>query len=187
MKKKLLFITTRIFWPADDGRKVSLYYYCKGLHEQYGYDIYIYSFLEHAQSAELINKKPDFIRAVYLAKPITKVDKMKNLFMKSFITAQWPLQCSLFYSDKNKLAIAKYINEIKPDTIIVDMVRLAPYYTAFFNIDCLKVLDMDDLLSRRYERQLSTYSNASISGQYSANMSGLVNKIIDLKFARNLV
>ena len=185
--KKLLFITTRLFWPIDSGRKVSLYYYCEGLHEKYSYDIYIYSFLEHGQSAELISKKPSFIKEVHLAAELSKFDKLKNVFIKSFLQVQWPLQCSLFYSNKNKLAIGEYVHEIKPDMIIVDMVRLAPYYKAFANENCQKVLDMDDLLSKRYERQLSSSSNAAIAGQYSANMSGIVNKIIGTKFVKNIV
>lgn len=31
--KRLLFVTTRLFWPTDSGRKLRLYYYCKGIHE----------------------------------------------------------------------------------------------------------------------------------------------------------
>lgn len=187
MEKRLLFITTRLFWPADSGRKVSLYYYCQGLQLKYGYDVYIYSFLEHGQSNNLLAEKPNFIKKVEVAAKISRIDKIKNLFIKSIFTMQWPLQCSLFYNEANKVKINKYIKEIKPDTVIVDMVRLAPYYEGFTNEKCLKVLDMDDLLSKRYERQLSSDTNASITGQYSANMSGLVNKIIGIKIIKNII
>ena len=82
MPKKLLFITTRLFWPTDSGRKVSLYYYCKGLHDKYGYDIYVYSFLEHGQSEILLKDKPDFIKDVRIAASVDKASKLKNLLLK---------------------------------------------------------------------------------------------------------
>ena len=37
--KRLIFVTSRLPWPTNSGRKVSLYHYCRGLHEKYGYEI----------------------------------------------------------------------------------------------------------------------------------------------------
>lgn len=185
MPKKLLFVTTRLFWPTDDGRKVSLYYYCKGLHDKYGYDIYIYSFLEHGQTKDLLKDKPDFIKVVRLASSVDKVSKVKNLLFKSIFTLTWPLQCSLFYSKKNKDMIAGYANQINPEVIIVDMVRLAPYYDALKELNCKKIIDMDDMLSKRYKRQIGGNTKTSIAGQYGSGMSGLLNRIIGLGFIKN--
>lgn len=187
MGKKLFFITTRLFWPTDSGRKVSLYYYCKGLHEKYGYDIYLYSFLENGQKADLALNKPDFIKEVHLAKKISMRSKLTNLLLKSFLTFKWPLQCSLFYSNHNKKLIYKNIKQINPDVIMVDMIRLAPYFDAFKQTKCLKVLDMDDLLSKRYERQLKSRTNASVAGQYSVGMSSILNKFLGLKLIKNSI
>ena len=187
MGKRLLFITTRIFWPTDSGRKVSLYYYCKGLHEQYGYDIYLYSFLESGQSEELLTKKPDFIKEIRIATKISKWEKIINIVLKSFFLLKWPLQCSLYYSTQNKKTISTYIKQIKPDVVMVDMVRLAPYYDAFKHQSCLKILDMDDLLSQRYARQLGSSTKASIAGQYSAGMTSIANKLIGLKIIKNSI
>ena len=187
MVKKLLFVTTRLFWPTDSGRKVSLYYYCKGLHEKYGYDIYVYSFLEHGQTTSLLKDKPDFIKEVRIASYVGKVTKLKNLIIKSFLTMSWPLQCSLFFSKKNSGDITNYIKDIQPDIVMVDMVRLAPYYEAFKDIECLKVIDMDDLLSKRYDRQLHGNSRSSIVGQYSGSMSHFMNRFINVTIIKNMV
>lgn len=187
MSKKLLFITTRLFWPKDDGRKVSLYYYCKGLHDKYGYDIYIYSFLEHGQNADLLKDKPEFIKEVLLASSIDKVSKVKNLLFRSIFTLSWPLQCSLFYSKKNQDMISEYARKINPDVIIVDMVRLAPYYDAFKGLDCKKIIDMDDMLSKRYTRQIGGNTKTSVAGQYGSGMSGFLNSIIGLSFIKNSI
>lgn len=178
MRKNLLFITTRVFWPATSGRKVSLYYYCRGLHEQYGYDIYLYSFLEADQDAEESRRtKPDFIKDIWFADKIAKTEILTNLLTKSFSKLQWPLQCSLFYSKSNKDRIEQWVAEHHFDVVITDMIRMAPYIDTFENTDCVKILDMDDLLSKRYERTLkSAASGDNFLGQYSKFMPGFVNR-----------
>ena len=185
--KKLLYITTRIFWPTDSGRKVSLYYYCKGLHEKYNYEIYVYSFLEAGQNSDLIKEKPDFIKCVKLAQPIGKFSKLKNLTIKTFLQHEWPLQCSLFYSKDNSEKIKKLCNEINPEVIIVDMVRLAPYYDAIINLNCKKILNMDDLLSERYQRQINSNYKTSIAGQYSSNISNILMYFIKQNRVKNFI
>lgn len=187
MTKKLLFITTRLFWPTDSGRKLSLYYYCKGLHDKYNCDIYIYSFLENGQSATDVEKKPIFIKEIKLAMPILSKEKIKNLLCKTMVKRQWPIQCSLYYSKENKQQIEHYCMQIKPDYIFTDMIRTAMYYTAFNTVPALKVLDMDDLLSVRYERQLHSQYNSNVSGQYSGQLPRFIRKVIVNRFVKNLV
>lgn len=185
--KKLLFVTTRLFWPTDSGRKLSLYYYCKGIHEKYNCDIYIYSFLESGQTEKYIEKKPEFIKDVRLAKPIGKIDKIQNLATKTLVTRKWPIQCSLYYSRQNSEQIKKYCDEIQPDYIFTDMIRTSMYYDAFRHSRALKVLDMDDLLSARYERQLHAMYKSNISGQYSGRLPGIINKLIGNQMVRDAV
>lgn len=185
--KKLLFVTTRLFWPTDSGRKLSLYYYCKGIHEKYNCDIYIYSFLESGQTEKDIGKKPEFIKDVRLAKPIGKIDKIQNLATKTLVTRKWPIQCSLYYSRQNSEQIKKYCDEIQPDYIFTDMIRTSMYYDAFRHSRALKVLDMDDLLSARYERQLHAMYKSNISGQYSGRLPGIINKLIGNQMVRDAV
>lgn len=186
-KKKIIYITTRIFWPTDSGRKVALYYYCKGLHEKYGYEIYVYSFLEYGQTSVLGKEKPDFIKDVRIARDISKFEKLKNLFSKTLLCQEWPIQCSLYYNKENEKAIKEYCKQVNPDIVIVDMVRLATYYNAFEELECKKILDMDDMLSERYKRQLKNQFDASIAGQYSANLSCGINNLIKQKRIKNLI
>ena len=185
--KKLLYITTRIFWPTDSGRKVSLYYYCKGLHEKYNYEIYVYSFLEAGQNSDLIKEKPDFIKCVNLAQPIGKFSKLKNLTIKTFLQHEWPLQCSLFYSKDNSEKIKKLCNEINPEVIIVDMVRLAPYYDAIINLNCKKILNMDDLLSERYQRQINSNSVFKGNPLSAYNISNILMYFIKQNRVKNFI
>lgn len=183
--KRLLFITTRRFWPTDSGRKLSLYHYCRGLHDFYGYEIYLYSFLEAGQSAENADEKPYFIRSVTYAKDVSFFIKIRNIVFKSILSRQkMPLQCSLFYSKENVDAIKSLADRISPHAIFVDMVRLAPYYVAFSHLECKKVLDMDDVLSRRYRRQIEVKdSRTNLMGVYA---KGIFNRLLCVSWLRNM-
>lgn len=185
--KKLLFVTTRRFWPVDSGRKLTLYHYCRGLYEVYGYEIYVYSFLEAGQTPENAEPTPCFIKEITYSNKIGSVEKIKNIISKSiFRKDKFPFQCSLFYSKNNVIAISEFADKIKPDIVIVDMVRLAPYYDSFRNINCKKILDMDDVLSLRYERQAQNkMSEANFLGNYGKEVSSGINRILNLRIFRN--
>lgn len=182
--KRIVFITTRIFWPADSGRKVSLWHYCQGLHDRLGYDIYVYAFLEGDQTAAEADVHPDFIRGVRVAEPIAKVTKAENL-RRAIGDKGMPLQCALYLSKGNARAIRAYCEDARPDAVIIDMVRLAPYASAIEDLGCAVVQDFDDLLSKRYRRQLG--EGGSALGKYGEQASGLVNKLMGLGFIKNAV
>jgi glycosyltransferase involved in cell wall biosynthesis len=186
MRKKILFVTTRLFWPTDSGRKLSLYYYCKGLHEQYDCDIYLYSFFEAGQTVKDIDHKPDFIKEVYPARSISRREKVQNLLSKT-LSGDWPIQCSLFYSRENAEHLARYCSLVKPDFIFVDMIRTAMYYESFQGSRALKVLDMDDLLSKRYARQLNSKYGGNIAGQYGNRLPGFIKRLIALPCVRRQI
>lgn len=185
--KKLLFVTTRLFWPTDSGRKLSLYYYCKGLHEEYNCDIYLYSFLESGQTKEDVEKKPGFIKEIRLAEDIGKREKFRNLVIKTMLAREWPIQCSLYFSKQNAKQIESYCDEIQPDYIFSDMIRTSMYYDSFCHSHAVKVLDMDDLLSARYERQLHAEYQSNISGQYASRLPGVINKFVGNQVVRNAI
>ena len=185
--KKLLFVTTRLFWPIDSGRKVSLYYYCKGLHDVYGYEIYLYSFLESGQTVDLTAARPEFIREICLAKPISKGTKLTNVLFRSGFDG-WPFQNFLYYSTENVRALREYAAAIGPDLVIVDMIRLAPYFNAIKALSCKKILDLDDLLSVRYFRQAQWKGTAGqIFGTYSSELSQREQKIAESGAIKRLI
>lgn len=165
-RKKLVYITTRLFWPTDNGHKHKIYYYCQGLHERYGYDIYVYSFLDSGQTHSLLSKKPKFIKEVELAENISTGEKISNLLKYSLIFKKWPMQCSVFHSEGNVCAIRKYVEVVSPCWVIVDMIRLGTYYESIFDISCRKTIDIEDCLSLRYKRQSLIKSTATFNGAY---------------------
>lgn len=181
MGKKIVFITTRLFWPPDSGRKVSLYHYCKGLHEQLGYEVHVYAFLEGDQGADDAANHPGFIEGVRVAAPVPAGTKAKNLALAAFRPSE-PLQCALYWSRANCEAIRDYCEEVGPDAVLIDMVRLAPYMEALEGLGCATVLDYDDLLSKRYERQMG--EGGSVLGKYGTQASGLVSLLASSRLVK---
>lgn len=176
MTAKVLYITTRVFWPADDGRKVTLYHYCKGMHEDLGYEVYVFTFLEGGQDASMVFDKPDFIESVEVARPLTKLDKAINAF-KAVTNLHMPLQCCLFLSSENARLIRAAVDRVRPDAVIFDMVRLAPYADYLVDAPSATIINFDDLLSKRYGRQIgSTAGNAL--GKYGASAPGALNALM---------
>lgn len=186
--KKLLFITTRLFWPADSGRKVVLWNYCKGIYEQLGYELYLYSFLESDQDPSMLDSKPGFVKEIKLASCISALSKVCGLARAALVERKEPFQCALFYDQRNAKSLRAYVEQVKPDVVIVDMVRLSPYFKAISDYPCIKIIDFDDLLSKRYERQAnSTRADGNTLGKYSEAVSGVLNSIVQIDSIKRLM
>ena len=132
--KKVLFVTSRLIYPVNDGRKVVLYNYCKGLAEQHKCEVRLFSLLDKNEETP---EQPNFIKKVYKAKTPSKFEKISNLVYKSFILNKWPLQVSLYYSKKSKQYLDQVIKEYEPDIVIADMARTAEYLN---NLDGIKYI-----------------------------------------------
>ena len=175
MSKRLLFVTSRLPWPKNSGRKVSLYHYCRGLCEQYGYEIALFVFPEWDQPRNAADK-PAFISEVRFAAPISRARKAVNLAASAL--SGKPLQAALYQSPENRRLLEKHVADFKPDVILFDMIRLAPYMHDFKGkVRC--ILDLDDLLSVRYARQLSALDKGtSIAGHYAGGMSPTAERLL---------
>lgn len=185
-KKKLLYISNRIFWPPMGGHEVETYHYCRGLHEKYGYAIDVYAF---ASPDKLNDDKPLFLEKVFLAKPISKITQINNLIFKSFFSkGKWPLQNSLYYSKENENAIRQVIINNNYDVIIVDMIRLATYFNSFGDLTCKRILNIEDTLSKRYLRQLKAITKkTNIAGQYNSKLPVILRKLLEIDALKRTV
>ena len=176
--KKVLFITTRPIYPITGGREVVLYNYCKGLNEIFNCEIDLISFIDDKE----YNLTPKFINKQYIVNQPSKLEKIYNAFTKSIILKKWPLQVSVYYSKKTKQYISKLIKDVKPDILICDMARTAEYIRDIKGFNGKKVLDMDDLLSKRYYRQSKNLkSSNNIFGQYQKKLPKSLQKIFSGK------
>lgn len=190
--KKVLFLTTRLIYPVNDGRKVVLYNYCKGLVEQHNCEVRLFSILDDNEKVE----QPNFISKVYYSKAPSNYNKIKNIIIKSLLQNKWPIQVSVYYSKKIKSYLTDVINEFEPDIVICDMARTAEYFKDLDEEKYNKILDMDDILSKRYNRQaesgiisinsIGAYLNRIPSFLKKIAQSNLVMKFIINKEAKLL-
>lgn len=175
--KKVLFLTSRLPYPASSGRKNVMYNYCKILNEKLGYEVVNVSFLEQGDDLKL---KPEFIKKTYTLNKVSTKNKLKNVIIKTFIKQQLPIQVSIFSDEKNKEIVNEIIDKEKPDIVIADMVRMTEYAKDWKGY---KIADLDDLLSIRYKRQLQI-DDIDILNPYGAYLYSLpkfAQKILSIK------
>lgn len=147
-EKTILFVMPRLPFPAVSGRKTSLYHYCRILSEELGYRLVVAAFLESGDHPE---EKPSFIdRLVILPKPSGKI-KILNILKDSILFKRKPMQVSLYWNPKVKSVIDQLVREEFPEIAIADMVRCTEYIK---DIPGVRIADLDDRISLRYERQL---------------------------------
>lgn len=148
--KTILFVMSRLPFPASSGRKTSLYHYCRILSEDFGYRLVVAAFLEAGDGP---NNKPDFIdRLIILPKASAKT-RIFGILKESIIFHKKPMQVSLYWSPKAKTIINTLVTEEKPIYVIGDMVRSTEYIK---DVDAVRIADLDDRISLRYQRQLET-------------------------------
>lgn len=147
--RKVVFLTSRLPFPADCGSKHVMYNFCKILNEKYGMKIIVVSFEDIPYNEK---DKPNFIEEVHILKNVGKLTKICNIVKYSIFTSKFPLQVCLYYSKSLKKQIKKILEEEKPDIIISYMVRMAEYLKLYN--EAYRVSILEDLLSLRYKRQL---------------------------------
>lgn len=191
-RKRVLFFTDRVFWPANDGHKVVLFNYCKGLVDKFGAEVHVLTFLEPEQTTQALSVCPEFIESVTLARKPAKQTVILNL-IRALIkgTAGGPMQCSIFRSKGVTNQLRNLVGELEPTHIFFDLPRLSPYVDALREYPCGKVLYMEDTFSLRYQRQLKSLNSlkkaGGVAGKYSANLKGGVAKLASLPVIQKIV
>lgn len=182
-KKRALFIVTRKFWPTNSGHEVVLYNYCKCLNEDFNYDIYIYCF----SNSDIINNKPSFIKDIRIAKPINFISRIKNIIFNAFIKNNMPLQMALYQDEYYFTDICDYYMQIQASVVYFDMLRLSEYRKSI-PVNTKSILMMDDLLSKRYFRQISNKNaEGNILGYYSKNLPNCISKFFNCNLLKNII
>ncbi|MBB6735112.1 glycosyltransferase [Cohnella zeiphila] len=178
--KKILFITNRLPFPATDGRKNMLLQYIRHMKEIYpDSEIVNLSFIDDPKYMR--HRPPEIGRLADLKLP-GMVEKLYNVLVHSLIRRRWPLQVSAYYSRKTHRQIREFIREEQPDFVLYDMVRVAEYWSEGKG---RTVLSYDDLLSRRYKRQLDWFQYIpSILGGFSNKLPGSLKRFAELKFVQ---
>lgn len=180
--KKILILSERLPFPPTSGTKNLLFNYCRILHDDLGMEVVNISFMEQDDDG---SGKPDFISKVYTLPNPSNREKIKNLLLKTLIQRKYPLQVSLFWDWKIKIQIDEILKKEKPDYVIADFIRTTEYLKDFNGI---KVADLQDLLSLRYERQLNVdIRTINPYGAYLYRLPRALQSILQLSFIKRLV
>lgn len=169
MKKKILFLTTRLPLPISDGRSFTLNQYLRALLE------YFEVGLVSLNSDSDANKQDSNLNFVKIMSDTSFFQKIYNVIFLSIFKG-YPLQVSAVYSRKNQKYFNKIVNDFKPDIIICDMIRMSIYITKL-KFNCKKVLDMDDVLSGRYEQSIE--NNDDALGKFRTKLPRIFVKLYD--------
>lgn len=178
-KDTLVFLTSKIPFPASSGRKTSLYHYCRIL-KKIGYRIIVVSIDDETN----LNEKPEFIDEIFLLPKVSLKVKLTNLIWYSLIKNKFPMQVSIFFSKKNIEFIKNIINKYNPTVVIADMIRTTEYLKYISN-DIYKIADLDDRISLRYSRQLDNdMENINPYGAFIDKMPKIIKKIMFFNFLK---
>jgi len=174
--KTVLFVMTRLPFPALSGRKTSLYHYCRILSEELGYRLVVAAFLESEDDSL---KKPDFIDKLVVLPKASAKDRIIGIAKDSVILRKKPMQVSLYWSPKAKKIVDDLVKIENPTYVIGDMVRSMEYIK---DISAFRVSDLDDRISLRYQRQLETdIDGINPYGAFLNTVPKMVRKIMLIK------
>lgn len=168
MKKRILFIGTRPIYPMKDGRTVLINQYCEQFTAYFDCEVYYACF-------GLMNvEQPRYLKAVYPLEEPNVLEMGKNVIIKTFLMHKLPIQASVMYSKKTQKKLDEIIKVVRPSYVFCDMARTALYLHKYSQTEFIKILDMDDLLSKRYARQASLKNlDDSVLGQFKKKIPGI--------------
>ncbi|WP_067623981.1 glycosyltransferase [Alicyclobacillus acidiphilus] len=148
MKRKALFVTTRLPFQETDGRRRLLFNYCRIFFEL-GYEVRVISSRDDEGMAL---KRPDFISNAKCGRSDVLLLRLFRVCCALLTLKKIPFQVVVAFSRKVQKLVDDEISNWLPDIVICDMVRSVPYVTKYRH-SVPTIANLDDLLSIRYERQ----------------------------------
>lgn len=176
----LLFLTTRPPFPPTSGRKSTLFDYCRYFKEHLGYRVVVAAWPEKGP----VSEKPGFIDAFHHLELPKSKESLRNILAGSLLSSRWPMQTSLYFSKQVTSKIDDIIKEEKPSLVMADMIRTAPY---LMSLDLPKILDLDDVLSIRYTRQLEAGVLDAPYGKLKSNARPPIKQMLNNKSLNNWI
>jgi glycosyltransferase involved in cell wall biosynthesis len=181
---KVVYISSRPPFPQIGGREHMIIQSLKFLVEDF--DVYVICF--HGKG-EVVDVKAFEAIGVSSVEPIelpSMFRVMRNLLFRPNYSIQENLYFSPFINEK----ISEHITTLQPKVIVADMLRSSQYV---LNKEQRIVVDLDDILSKRYQKMLDLGAEHSSLGTFSERipapfrwLEGLVRKFA-IKFERNRI
>jgi sugar transferase (PEP-CTERM/EpsH1 system associated) len=138
---------SRFPYPLEKGDKLRAFHQIKELSKYYS--ITLICTTDTLVKKESIEQLRKYCTTIYIFR-LSKISILFNLFIQLFTNK--PFQIGYFYSSKNKFRIKKILNELKPDHIYCQLIRVAEFVKDYHN--CPKTLDYMDAFSKGIERRI---------------------------------
>ncbi len=143
---KILMITSRLPWPLDKGDKLRAYHQIRHLNQEH--DVFVFSLSEKQPSDECSKE----IKAVSVDLKVHVLQPLRRWMRLALaVFSSRPFQVHWFYQRPAHAALDAWIEEIQPDVVLCQLVRMAEYVKDTHDVP--RVLDYMDALSAGIARQ----------------------------------
>lgn len=174
--KRALYVATRFPLPATGGREQMILQSLNFLATEYSID-FLYFEKQEPETHWLTDIKQMLNGGLCLK---IKLPNVIEVALSFFCRRNLSLQEHLFFSQKAMSLISSTIDKNNYDIVIFDMLRTAQY-AEYCNIQARKVVELDDLLSKRYTRLLNNaQSNSNILGTFQNKFPGIFGWLLKL-------
>lgn len=146
-RKKLVIMLSRFPFPLEKGDKLRAFHQIKELSKKY--NITLIATTDSAIKKESIEQLRPFCVTIYIFR-LSKISIAFNVLLQ--LLTNKPFQIGYFYSSKNNARIRSILNELQPDHIYCQLIRVAEYVKNYHH--CPKTLDYMDALSKGMERRI---------------------------------
>ncbi len=146
-RKKLVIILSRFPFPLEKGDKLRAFHQIKELSSKYS--ITLLATTDSKVSQESIEQLRKYCTTIYIFK-LSIISIAFNVFFQIF--TKKPFQIGYFYSSKNNYRIKKILEEVKPDHIYCQLIRVSEFVKNYHH--CKKTIDYMDALSKGIERRI---------------------------------
>lgn len=143
---KLFVLLSRVPYPLEKGDKLRAFHFIKQLSKKN--EIVLCALNDgklHPDALKALEPYCESIHIIYLSKINIVINFLKGIFNKK------PFQVNYFYSKKAQRIINKLIQDIKPDHIFCQLLRVAEYVMHF---PVPKTLDYQDVFSKGVHRRM---------------------------------
>lgn len=166
---KVLYIATRWPWPVEMGRQrmiAQTLEFAAALGE-----VHLLSFGDPPKKPA-----PDYIGS----SAMLEMSGMAGIADSMLTRPLLPLQSHLFLNSGATRAVMEAVERIRPDVVVFDMARLSHLATAIRRDypGIRLVLDMDDRLSKRYQRMLSNETMGELGGTFESRLPGAIRFLV---------
>ena len=133
---KIVYLTSRFPHPLDRGDKVRAYYQIVELSKHH--DVHLISLSDTEVSSEDKKVLSQYCTSIDI-QVISAPQRWANVLKKSL--SKLPLQVSYFYDESVQRHIRMMLDEISPDHVLVQLIRMAPYVDHYHRPKSIDFMD----------------------------------------------